>query len=64
MLGILLAAATLMFVTPDAPHWLPERHESLVLFNPKTSSTIQKRPFHSENLNSETPGDSKSAFRH
>ena len=34
------------------------------LFNPETSSLIQKRHPYTRNLNSETPGDSKNAFLH
>ncbi len=34
------------------------------LFNHKTSSSLQKHPSYSGNLNSEMPGDSKSALIH
>ena len=34
------------------------------LFNPEMSALIQQRPIYSENLNSETPGDSKNAVQH
>ncbi len=37
-------------------------HASIALFNPRTSISIQKRPFCSGNLNSETPGDSESTL--
>ncbi len=36
----------------------------LALFNSRTSILIQKRPFKSGNLNSETPGDSRNVFLH
>ncbi len=36
----------------------------LALSNPKTSVLIQKRRPYTENLNSETPGDSKNTFLH
>jgi len=32
--------------------------------NPETAIFIQKRPFYTGNLNSETPGNSKNAFLH
>ena len=37
-----------------------DRHDAL--FNPKTSTSIQKHHFYTGNLNSETRGDSKSTF--
>ena len=37
---------------------------SAALFDPKTSILIQKRHPYTENLNSETSGDSKNAFLH
>ncbi len=34
------------------------------LFNPKTTTLVQKRHPYTGNLNSETPGDSKNALLH
>ncbi len=34
------------------------------LFNPRESILIQKRPFYSGNLNSETPGDRENTVLH
>ena len=38
--------------------------DTSALYNPKSSILIQKRHPYTENLNSETPGDSKNAFLH
>ena len=44
----------------DTDTWLRQ----MTLFNPKTSTAVQKRHPCTGNLNSETPGDSKKVFLH
>jgi hypothetical protein len=42
------------------PSWLLLAAGLSALFNPGTSILIQKHPFYSGNVSSETPGDSES----
>ncbi len=47
---------------PNQHHSGPDPRTCTALFNPKTSSVIQKRHPYTRNLNSEASGDSKTRF--